>query len=129
LASAKEEASRAAAKAVKVKKMAEEKLSSSAAKLAALQIAKEKVEAELDQNYDESEELLKQCFDRAVRQAHVLYGGPPTAGEFNMDYEVHQGRLVPSAEVGALVAQEAQVAGTQEGEAEAEEGECVEIQD
>ena len=66
LASAKEEASRAAAEAVEVKKMAEEKLSSSAAELAALQAAKEQVEAELDQNYDESEELLKQCFDRAV---------------------------------------------------------------
>jgi len=75
LALAKEEASRAVVEAVKVKKMAEEKLSSSAAELAALQIAKEQVEAELDQNYEESEELLKHCFDRAVRQAHVLYGG------------------------------------------------------
>jgi len=69
-----------------------------------------------------------------VRQAHVLYGGPPASGDFNIDYEVYQGRLVSSAEVGALVAQEAQVAGTQEEEAEAqggqaEEGECVEIQD
>ena len=78
LALAKEEASRAAAEAVEVKKMAEEKLSSSAAELAALQAAKDQVEAELDRNYDESEELLKQCFDRAVRQAHFLYGGPPT---------------------------------------------------
>jgi len=48
LASAQEEASRAAAEAVKVKKMVEEKLSSSAAELAVLQTAKEKVEAELD---------------------------------------------------------------------------------
>jgi len=97
LALAQEEASRAAAEAVKVKKMAEEKLSSSAAELAALQTAKEKVEAELDQNYDESEELLKQCFDRAVRQALVLYGGSPASGNFNIDYEVYQGRLVPSS--------------------------------
>ena len=100
--------------------MAEEKLSSSAAELAALQVAKEQVEAELDQNYEESEELLKQCFDRAVRQAHVLCGGPPAIGEFNMDYEVHQGRLVPSSEVAALIGQETEPAGTEEGEAEAQ---------
>jgi len=80
--------------------------------------------------------LLKQCFDRAVRQAHVLYGGPPTTGEFNMDYEVYRGRLVPSAKVGALAAQEAPAVGTNEGEAEArdeeveaEEGECIKVQD
>ena len=89
LASAREEALRAAAEAAEVKKTAEEKLSSSVVELAALQAAKEQVEAELDQNYEESEELLKQCFDRAVRQAHVLYGGPLTTGEFNMDYEVY----------------------------------------
>ena len=131
LASAKEEALRAAAEVVEVKKTAEEKLSSSAAELAALQTTKEQVEAELDQNYEESEELLKQCFDRAVRQAHVLYGGPPASGNFDMDYEVYQGRLVPSSEVAALVAQENEPAGTEAGEAEAgiEEGECVEIQD
>jgi len=55
-----------------------------------------------------------------------------------MDYEVYQGRLVPSSEVAALVAQETEPARTEEGEAEAqggeaeaetEEGECVEIQD
>jgi len=46
-----------------------------------------------------------------------------------MDYEVHQDRLVPSAEVGTLAAQEAPAAGTHEGEVEAEEGEYVEIQD
>ena len=126
LASAKEEALKAATEAVEVKRMAEEKLSSLAAELAALQTAKEQVEAELDQNYDESEELFKQCFNRAVRQAHFLYGGPPASGDFNMDYEVHQGRLVPSAEAGAL---EAQAGGTLEGEAEVEEGDCVEVQD
>jgi len=122
LASAKEEALRAATEVAEAKKAVEEKLSSSAAELVALQVAKEQVEVELDQNYEESEELLKQCFDRAVRQAHVLYGGPLATGEFNMDYEVHQGRLVPSFEVGALAAQEA-------GPTEAEEGECIEVQD
>jgi len=49
---------RAAAEVSEVKKAAEEKLSSSAAELAALQVEKEQVEAELDQNYEELEELL-----------------------------------------------------------------------
>jgi len=39
-----------------------------------------------------------------------------------MDCEIHQGRLVPSAEMGVLVAQKA-------GLTEAEEGECIEVQD
>jgi len=29
-------------------------------------------------------ELLKQCFERVVRQAHVLYGGSPPTGEFDL---------------------------------------------
>jgi len=49
-------------------------------------------------------------------------GGPPAVGEFDMDCEVHQGRLVPSAEMGALATQEA-------GSTESEEGECIEVQD
>ena len=79
---------------------------------------------------------MKQCFDRAVCQAHALYGGPPASGNFDLDCEVYRGRLVPSSEVAALIAQESEPAGTEEGEAEAqgkeaeaEEGECVEIQD
>ena len=73
---------RAAAEIAELRKIVEEKdekLSSSATVLAALQAAKDQAKAELDENYEESEELLKQCFDRAVRQAHVLYGGPPAA--------------------------------------------------
>ena len=73
-----------------------------------------------------------------MRQTHVLYGGPPASGNFDIDYEVYQGRLVPSSEVVALVAQENESARTEAGEAEAQggeaengikEGECVEIQD
>ena len=130
---------RAAAKIAELKKLVEErgeKLSASATEIAALQAAKDRVEAELDENYEEAEELLKQCFERVMRQAHVLYGGPPATGDFDLDCEVYQGRLMPSADVAALTAQEAGPAGTQEGEvearkgeAEAEEGECVEIQD
>ncbi|XP_068498431.1 uncharacterized protein [Phaseolus vulgaris] len=130
---------RAAAEIAKLKELVEERgkqLSASATEMVALQLAKKQVEAELDENYEEVEELLKQCFERAVRQAHVLYGGPPATGEFNLDCEVYQGRLMPSAEVAALTAQETELAGTEKGEAkvrgkevEAEEGECINIQD
>jgi len=57
---------RVAAENASLKKLVEEsnqKISSSAKELAALQAAKDKVEAELDKNYEDSEELLKQCFD------------------------------------------------------------------
>ena len=57
-----------------------------------------------------------------MRQAHVFCGGSLATGEFNMDYEVYQGRLVPSSEMGALAAQEARPT-------EAEQGECIEVQD
>ena len=118
----KAKALRVVAENAALKRMVEErdeKLSSSAIELAAVQAAKDEGKAELDQNFEESEELLKQCFDRAVRQAHVLYGGPTATGNFDLDCEVYQGRLVSSAEVVALAAQE--------GGAEVEEGECVEV--
>jgi len=125
---------RAAIEIAQLKNVAEEKgekLAASATEMAALQAAKDQAEAELDENYEEAEELLKQCFERAVRQAHVLYGGPPATGEFDLDCEVYQGRLMPSAEVATLTAQETEPVGTEKGEAEveAEEGECVNIQD
>ncbi|XP_068492237.1 uncharacterized protein [Phaseolus vulgaris] len=130
---------RAAAEIAKLKELVEERgeqLSASATEMAALQLAKEQAKAELDENYEEAEELLKQCFERAVRQAHLLYGGPPTSGSFDLDCEVYQGRLMPSAEAAALAAQEIAPAGTQVGEVEApggeagaEEGKFVEIQD
>ncbi|XP_068486984.1 uncharacterized protein [Phaseolus vulgaris] len=127
---------RAAAEVAQLKKWADEKLAESAAEVLALKTAKAKVEAELDENYDEAEELLKQCFERVVRQAHVLYGGPPATGEFDLDCEVHQGRIMPSVEVAALTAQRAEPAGTEGGEAEVQgreaevdEGECIEVRD
>jgi len=94
LAAGEVEALRAATEIVELKKMVEErdeKLFSSAPELAALQTVRDQVKAELDQNYEKSEDLLKQCFDRAVRQAHVLYGGSSATDEFNMDFEVQQG--------------------------------------
>ena len=42
-----------------------------------------------------------------MRQAHVLYGGPSTSGAFDLDHEVYQGRLMPSAKASTLIAQEA----------------------
>ncbi|XP_068484845.1 uncharacterized protein [Phaseolus vulgaris] len=125
---------RAAAEIANLKKLVEGKdgqLSASATEMAALQLAKEQAEAELDENYEEAEELLRQCFEMAVRQAHVFYGGPPATGSFDLDYEVYQGRLMPSAEAAALAAQEAEPAEAevQGRETEAEGGGFVEIQD
>ena len=109
------EKARAATEIDALKKLVEEraeKLSTSVAEVAALQAAKDRAEAELDENYEEAEELLKQCFEKAMRQAHALYGGPPTAGSFDLDCEVYQGRLMPSAEAAALAAREGGPAGT-----------------
>ena len=53
----------------------DEKLSSMATELARLLAARDEVEAELDRNYDQTEELFKESFLQAFHQAHVLYGG------------------------------------------------------
>ena len=98
---------RAAAEITALKKLTEEraeKLSALVAEVAALQTAKDQIEAKLDENYEEAEELLKQCFERVMRQTHVLYGGPSTTGNFDLDCEVYQGRLMPSAEAAAFAA-------------------------
>jgi len=110
LAAVKAELARVEAKNTELNKMVEErdeKLSSSVTELATLQAIKDKTEAELDRNFEETEELLKQSFLRAVRQAHVLYGGLPTSGAFDLDHEMYQDRLMPSAKASALAAQEA----------------------
>ena len=67
-----------AAENIQFKRMVEErdeKLTSSATELATLQAARDEAEAELDRNFNKTEELLKQSFLCAIRQAHVLYGG------------------------------------------------------
>ncbi|XP_068497770.1 uncharacterized protein [Phaseolus vulgaris] len=118
----KAEMARLVAENANLKKMVEErdeKLSSSADELATIQAAKEEAEAELLRNFEEIEELLKQSFLRAVCQAHVLYGGPSAFGDFDLDHEVYQDRLMLSAEASALAAQEVE-------STEAGEGECLE---
>jgi len=60
---------RVVAENTQLKKMVEErdeKLSSSTTELATLQAARDEAEAELDHNFDQTEELLKQSFLRAV---------------------------------------------------------------
>ena len=84
----------------------DEKLSSSATKLATLKAAKDEAEDELEHNFEQIEELLRQSFLRAVRLAHVLYGGPSASGAFDLDHEVYQGRIMPITEMKALAAQE-----------------------
>jgi len=43
--------------------------------------------------------LITQSFDLAVRQAGVLYGGPPPLGQFDREMEVLNDCLVPTDEV------------------------------
>ena len=37
----------------------------------------------------------------------MLYGGSPASGDFDLDHEVYQGRIMPIAEIRALTRQEA----------------------
>ena len=67
-----------------------------------LETAKEGAETELDRNFDQTLELLKQSFLQAVRQAHVLYGGLPTSSTFDIENEVYEGRIMPTAEARAM---------------------------
>jgi len=78
----------------KMVKERDEKLSSLATELATLKAVGD-------------EELLKQSFLRVFRQAHVLYGGSPVSGAFDLDHEVYQSRIMPIAEMKALVSQQA----------------------
>ena len=43
--------------------------------------------------------LINQSFDLAVRQAEVLYGGPPPSGQFDQDVEIVDGLLVLAGDV------------------------------
>jgi len=72
--------------------------------LATLKAAKNEAEDELECNFEQTEELLRQSFLRVVRQAHALYGG---SGAFDLDHEVYQGQIMPIAEMKALASQQA----------------------
>ena len=99
---------RVVAENTQLRKMVEdrdEKLSSSATELTTLQAARDEAEAKLDHNFDQTEELLKQSFLRAVHQAHVLYRGPSASGTFDLDNEVYLDRIMPIVEMNALVRQ------------------------
>ena len=106
LAEVEAEMARVVAENTQLKKMVEErdkKISSLATELTTLKAAKDEAEAELGHNFDHTDKLLKQSFLRAVRQAHVLYGGSPTSGAFDLDHKVYQGQIMPIAEIKALV--------------------------
>ena len=59
--------------------------------------ARRVAEAEVLKTMEDTMVLIGQSFDLAVRQAEVLYGGPPPSGQFDQDMEVVDGRLVPAA--------------------------------
>jgi len=60
---------------------------------------KEAAEAEVLKTIEDTMVLINQSFDLAVRQAEVLYRGPPLFGQFDQDMEVVNGRLVPAGDV------------------------------
>jgi len=82
--------------------------------LATLKAAKDEAEDELDRNFEQTEELLKQSFHRVVRQTHVLYRGLSASGAFDLDQKVYQGRIMLISEIKALASQ--QVEPTEGGE-------------
>ena len=59
--------------------------------------ARRVAEAEVLKTMEDIMVLIGQSFDLAVRQAEVLYGGPPPSGQFDQDIEVVDGRMVPAA--------------------------------
>jgi len=64
--------------------------------VAAEREGKKAAEAEVLKTMEDTMVLINQSFDLVVRQAAVLYDGPPPSGQFNQDMEVVDGRLVPA---------------------------------
>ncbi|KAL9317950.1 hypothetical protein ACSQ67_014467 [Phaseolus vulgaris] len=64
--------------------------------VAAEREGKKAAEAEVLKTMEDTMVLINRSFDLVVRQAAVLYDGPPPSGQFNQDMEVVDGRLVPA---------------------------------
>jgi len=68
-------------------------------KIASMRQGKEAAKAEVLNTMEDTMVLITQRFDLAIRQAEVLYDGPPPSGQFDQEMEVFNGRLVPADEV------------------------------
>jgi len=66
-----------------------------------LRVEKAAIEANLDKTIDDTL-MLGQSFDQAIRQAHLLYNGPPPSGDFDPNLDVFEDRMVPCEEMRAL---------------------------
>lgn len=60
------------------------------------------VEMKLDINIDDTLVMLSQSFFQTVRQAHVLYKGPPSFDDFDPNMDVFEGQILSSSEVKTL---------------------------
>ena len=86
------------AEVAKLKKDLEE----SKNEISMLQAEKDAVEVELDKTIDDMLVMLGQSFNQVVRQAHLLYNGPPLTGDYDNNMDVCKGRMVPVGELQAL---------------------------
>ena len=59
-----------------------------------LQVEKEAVEADLEKTIEDTLVMLGQSFDQAVCQAHLLYNKAPPSGNFDVNMDVFEGRMV-----------------------------------
>lgn len=46
--------------------------------------------------------MLGETFNHTVWQGHLLYGGTPTKGDFNVNEDMYEGRLVTFSELDEL---------------------------
>jgi len=77
-------------------------LEESKVKISVLETEKASIEAEIDKIQDDTLVMLGGTFDQVVRQTRPLYNGPQPVGTFDVNIDVHEGRLVPFDELQAL---------------------------
>ena len=60
--------------------------------------------------------ILGETFNQAVRQAYLLYEGPPAEGAFDLNKDIHEGQMVAFAELAELRESTSRVARDDEDE-------------
>jgi len=97
---------------------AENRISMLEAESSELRDEKVAVEVDLDKTIDDTLMMLGQSFDQVVRQTHLLYNEPQPFGDFDVDMDIFEGRMVPCSEMQALKSTSARHAPTEDAEDE-----------